>query len=302
MELYNSYIKNIQIKGLWKKYDINWKLHPDVNILAGINGSGKSTVLNLITQILQGGNFVKDIENIEDIISEVNIHFYGKKTINIRSNQDLKKIPEIIPVSVINTFDQVIIPDFLAQNQYLPKFVKTNLDYNIFNLQRYYLSYQINLGKRIEQAFVADDNIDLKTKRKEIYGNKDLFLTTINQLFEKTGKKIESDKNNEIVFHKDGEILTPYQLSSGEKQVLIILLSVLIQDNQPYILIMDEPEISLHIDWQENLIKVIRELNNNVQIILTTHSPALVMRAWMDKVTEMEDITTLTRNPDESFT
>jgi ABC-type lipoprotein export system ATPase subunit len=302
MKLSDSYIKNIEIKGLWKKYDINWNLHPDVNILAGINGSGKSTILNLITQILQGGNFVENVENIEDIISEVNIHFYGNKTINIRSNQDIKKIPEIIPVSVINTFDQVIIPDFLAQNQYLPKFVKTNLDYNIFNLQRYYLSYQINLGKRIEQAFVADDNIDLKTKRKEIYGNKDLFLTTINQLFEKTGKKIESDKNNEIVFHKDGEILTPYQLSSGEKQVLIILLSVLIQDNQPYILIMDEPEISLHIDWQENLIKVIRELNNNVQIILTTHSPALVMRAWMDKVTEMEDITTLTRNPDESFT
>lgn len=302
MKLSDSYIKNIEIKGLWKKYDINWNLHPDVNILAGINGSGKSTVLNLITQIFQGGNIVENVENIEDIISEINIHFYGKKTINIRSNQDLKKIPEIIPVSVINTFDQVMIPDFLGEKQYLPKFVKTNLDYNIFNLQRYYLSYQINLGKRIEQAFVADDNIDIKTKRKEIYGNKDLFLTTINHLFEKTGKKIESDKNNEIVFHKDGEILTPYQLSSGEKQVLIILLSVLIQDNQPYILIMDEPEISLHIDWQENLIKVIRELNNNVQIILTTHSPALVMRAWMDKVTEMEDITTPTRNPDESFT
>ncbi len=274
-----KFIENIEINGLWNKYDIHWKLHPDVNILAGINGSGKSTVLNLITARLWG--------DINDLASQVNINFYENKT---------------IPTSVINTFDQVIDPYLLDKNQYLPKFVKTYLDYKIFDLQRYYLSYQINLGKRVEQAFMAADNIDLKTKREEIYGKKNLFLRTINQLFEKTGKKIESDKNNEIVFRKDDEILTPYQLSSGEKQVLIILLTVLIQDNEPYILIMDEPEISLHTDWQENLINIIRDLNHNIQVILTTHSPALVMRGWMDKVTEMEDITTLSRNPDESFT
>lgn len=88
-----------------------------------------------------------------------------------------------------------------------------------------------------------------------------------------------------------GEVLTPYQLSSGEKQMLVILLTVLIEDNQPYVLFMDEPEVSLHIDWQQRLIDMIIDLNPNVQIILTTHSPAVIMNGWMDKVTEVSDIT-----------
>lgn len=45
---------------------------------------------------------------------------------------------------------------------------------------------------------------------------------------------------------------------------------------------MDEPEVSLHVEWQQRLISLIRELNPNVQIVLTTHSPALVMDGWLD--------------------
>ena len=86
------------------------------------------------------------------------------------------------------------------------------------------------------------------------------------------------------------ETLSPYQLSSGEKQMLVILLTVLVEDEQPYVLFMDEPEVSLHIEWQQRMIGLIRELNPNAQIILTTHSPAVIMDGWMDAVTEVSDI------------
>lgn len=72
---------------------------------------------------------------------------------------------------------------------------------------------------------------------------------------------------------------------------MAILLTVLIEDQQPYVLFMDEPEVSLHIDWQEQLINLILKLNPNVQIILTTHSPAVIMNGWIDHVTEVSDIT-----------
>ena len=88
-----------------------------------------------------------------------------------------------------------------------------------------------------------------------------------------------------------GETLMPYQLSSGEKQMLVILLTVLVEDSLPYVLFMDEPEVSLHVDWQQRLIDLIIDLNPNVQIILTTHSPAVIMNGWMDRVTEVSDIT-----------
>ena len=50
--------------------------------------------------------------------------------------------------------------------------------------------------------------------------------------------------------------------------------------------------MSLHIDWQQKLIDMILMLNPNVQIVLTTHSPAVIMNGWMDHVTEVGDITT----------
>ncbi|MDY2975350.1 MAG: AAA family ATPase, partial [Alloprevotella sp.] len=79
--------------------------------------------------------------------------------------------------------------------------------------------------------------------------------------------------------------------SSGEKQMLLILLTVLTEDLQPYIIFMDEPEASLHFEWQQKLITLIRELNPNAQLVLTTHSPALIMDGWEDAVTEVSEIT-----------
>ena len=88
-----------------------------------------------------------------------------------------------------------------------------------------------------------------------------------------------------------GEKLSPYLLSSGEKQMLLVLLTVLTEDQQPYALFMDEPEASLHFEWQKRLITMVRELNPNAQVLLTTHSPALIMDGWEDAVTEVSDIT-----------
>ena len=73
--------------------------------------------------------------------------------------------------------------------------------------------------------------------------------------------------------------------------MLIILLKVFLQDKTNSILIMDEPEISLHFEWQKQLIEVIRKLNPNVQLIIATHSPFIAMNGWLDKITNISDIT-----------
>jgi predicted ATP-dependent endonuclease of OLD family len=68
-----------------------------------------------------------------------------------------------------------------------------------------------------------------------------------------------------------------------------------LEDGQEYVLMMDEPEISMHISWQYKLIDMILQLNPNVQIILTTHSPMIFSDGWGDKAIYMENITTNTR-------
>ena len=92
------------------------------------------------------------------------------------------------------------------------------------------------------------------------------------------------------IFIDDGEVIPLYKLSSGEKQLLLILMRVFLMEEQPYILLMDEPEISLHIEWQYKLFEEIRHLNPNCQIITSTHSPSLFGDGWGDKLVFVEDL------------
>jgi ABC-type glutathione transport system ATPase component len=160
------------------------------------------------------------------------------------------------------------------------------LDFQLYHMQRKYLDYQVNIGNRII-AELQKGNTDAA---QQLSMQKQRFQDIVDDLFSETGKKIIRTEN-EICFTQIGETLLPYHLSSGEKQMLLVLMTVLVEDCQPYVLFLDEPEVSLHIEWQKRLIDLILELNPNVQIILTTHSPAVVMNGWMDRVTEVSDIT-----------
>ena len=114
---------------------------------------------------------------------------------------------------------------------------------------------------------------------------------TVDRLFAKTQKTIQIDPHtNHLIFIDDGEVIPLYKLSSGEKQLLLILMRVFLMEEQPYILLMDEPEISLHIEWQYKLFEEIRHLNPNCQIITSTHSPSLFGDGWGDKLVFVEDL------------
>ena len=269
-----DYIQSIEIKALWKGgRHVVWNLQPDVNILSGINGVGKSTIIN---------HSVKGLHLIDS--GELHAGEVGE-------NVTIKLFPEdatTMKFDVIRSFDRPLLHSDLLE-KLADSRVKTELDWQIYKLQKRYLDYQVNIGNRIIELLTSGfpEDAILAT---EVSKPKAVFQDMIDQLFSDTEKKIDR-KNNEIQFHQNGEILTPYQLSSGEKQLLVILLTVLVENNEHYALLMDEPEISLHIEWQQQLIGLIRKLNPNAQIILSTHSPALIMDGWMDVVTEVNEIT-----------
>ncbi|WP_420794348.1 AAA family ATPase [Xylanibacter brevis] len=89
---------------------------------------------------------------------------------------------------------------------------------------------------------------------------------------------------------KDGDLLSLDKLSAGEKQLMLILLTVFLMDEEQYVLLMDEPELSLHIEWQSKLIKALRKLNKNCQLIITTHSPSIFASGWQNKLVYMDEI------------
>lgn len=267
---YAEYIEQIEIDSLWSgKRHIVWNLDRQVNILSGINGVGKSTILNkVIRGLSHGGEFPS--RQLKGVCLRV-------------SPPDAKRIR----YDIIRSFDRPLINAEMVTK--LDMSLATELDFQLHLLQRKYLDYQVNVGNRIISC-LQSGKPDAAGKAQEFSKPKKRFQDIIDDLFSETGKKIIRTEN-EIRFSQIGETLVPYQLSSGEKQMLVILLTVLVEDNQNYILFMDEPEVSLHVEWQKRLIDLILELNPNIQIILTTHSPAVIMDGWIDKVTEVSDIT-----------
>ena len=270
---YAEYIKQIEIESLWSgRRHVVWNLDRQVNILSGINGVGKSTILNKVVKgLASGGEFPSHMLKGVHLIVEP---------------EDAKWIR----YDVIRSFDRPILNlDAVGKLNTALSDLTTELDLQLFFLQRKYLDYQVNIGNRIIACLQSGDT-DAALKAQKISEPKKTFQDLIDDLFAETGKRIVRTEN-EIRFSQIGETLTPYQLSSGEKQMLVIMLTVLVEDQQPYVLFMDEPEVSLHVDWQQRLIDIILELNPNVQIILSTHAPAVIMNGWMDNVSEVSDIT-----------
>ena len=270
MEIPANYIKRIEIHGLWQRYNIVWNLEPDVNILSGINGGGKSTILNRSVNYLEqtSGKVKSDEKQGVKVIFDVPEATY-------------------IPFDVIRSYDRpLVMGDFTARMA--DPNVKSELDWQLYLLQRRYLDYQVNIGNQMIDMLNGDE--EQREKAASLSIPKRKFQDMMDELFAYTRKKIDR-KSNEIFFYQDDEKLSPYKLSSGEKQMLVILLTALVRNGERSVLFMDEPEASLHIEWQQKLIAMIRNLNPDMQLILTTHSPAMIMEGWMEDVTEISEIT-----------
>ncbi|MBS7815950.1 AAA family ATPase [Wohlfahrtiimonas chitiniclastica] len=85
-------------------------------------------------------------------------------------------------------------------------------------------------------------------------------------------------ENGELIIQNRHESIPVSNLSSGEKQLLIIFIETLLQKEKAYIFLTDEPELSLHIEWQRNIIPAVKALNPNAQIIAATHSPEVAAK------------------------
>ncbi len=111
----------------------------------------------------------------------------------------------------------------------------------------------------------------------------DLFTSIINARF--NFKKIKISKTNglEVVDQNDeNKKISLQQLSSGEKQEIILFYNLIFNTKDNLLLLIDEPEISLHIVWQkmflDDLLKIIDVTKINV--ILATHSPQIISNHW----------------------
>ena len=301
-------IKEFSIDNLYYEYNFSHTLDEKVNIFVGNNGSFKTTLLRLLrhaityeknsqffqsrlTKVTFKDGMVMEYHETENLLSKDRD---GEDTLkNVTSWTPMlggKEIREseyrkLVKLDFVSTFD-VKGDGKSTQDSYL--------DIRLEKLQSDYGYYLSDLVKELTERINSNSSIT-KAELDQINERKNLFISLVNECFAETGKTLSND-STKLVFLKDNTIgIYPKELSSGEKQLLIILLTVLLERGEEYILMLDEPEISMHISWQYKLIDMILRLNPEVQIILTTHSPMIFADGWGDKAIRMEDITINTR-------
>ncbi|MFW1838024.1 AAA family ATPase [Acinetobacter gyllenbergii] len=324
-------VERILIEKLFDNKNIDWELK-DVNVLVGKNGSGKTTILQLINAAIlndlksnsinlchsvslylnkeksdgksitlvnplalktHAKNFYKTKENHYDNMIENQIKDALNKT-NIKN----------INLDIINSLKSQIKSSILQDienDKNIEIFFNKKLKENFSNLSVEYIS-TINMSANSINNITKSDGKNTNFLDYEIreelnkllnsnnQNNKKNLINVLNSMFSDSNKKVEI-KNNNLLFKLDnGKIIGYNSLSSGERQVIYIFIKVINASVNNALILMDEPEISLHLSWQEKLISQIRQVNKTSQIIIVTHSPAIVMNGWMDSFIDIKDI------------
>lgn len=174
------------------------------------------------------------------------------------------------------------IEDIVKQNiEYTKKFKKrkdSNFSEEYIKILRTWFNNSPQL-KRIDEIIdysqeYQEEVSQLRTPIKKLEDIASNFLKEGN-------KSLHIAPDGEIkVMLKNQNYANVFELSSGEKQIIIMIAHLIFEEDQKPsgIFIIDEPELSLHIAWQEIFIDSITKASPKTQFILATHSPSIISK------------------------
>lgn len=300
-------IKNLcikEFKGL-KNVDINFE-KDDENlkesekilntiVLAGTNGSGKTRVLESIFEYFKDSVQYKENLNKVDVFLEIKEEIYKNDIIKngienekyiydvlnsynyYKKNEPLNRAYNIVE----NTLD--ILPKII----YIPTEInfqkmekaETNFEkeYQFLNIINSDLIKDIPsyISTRIFKTANKEENMTMGEVRKKVFKE-------INEIFEILELNIrlsgisKDEKSMPLFTNSSGDEFDINELSSGEKQLFLRTLAIKMLEPENSVIMIDEPELSLHPKWQQRIIDVYRKIGKNNQIIVATHSPHIL--------------------------
>ncbi|WP_413198587.1 AAA family ATPase, partial [Nostoc piscinale] len=123
----------------------------------------------------------------------------------------------------------------------------------------------------------------------EIASKIELLKKIINNKFAYSYKEINFSKEKGFVFTtlfnsslSNSKTLSPTDLSSGEQHELVLLYELLFKVQPNSLVLIDEPELSLHVGWQVQFLKDLQEITQlaDLDILMATHSPDIIQDRW----------------------
>ena len=272
MKIKNLYIENEKrLKNLNINFENDEKIL-DVVVLAGVNGTGKTTVLEVIYDYFENFQNDKNKINIELDLEEenyINQNNISKETyLNnlIKDSIKKEKTPKVIYVPAEINFQKV---KFNLLALYKKRFLNKIDSYIIADIPFYIQMRIINTANKESEKKLGNVRDEIIAEINGIFDILDMDTRLI-------GMSTETTEILPIFTNLSGDKFDINELSSGEKQLFLRTLAIRMLNPENSIILIDEPELSLHPKWQQRIVDVYRKIGENNQIIIATHSPHIL--------------------------
>lgn len=304
------YIKSLYVNDCYAYKDFNIELHDykpfSHLILTGKNGSGKSTILNIISKEINV--LCRQDQNDLDVITQRNEYYKARQ--KLTGNTIAQAISEeTVQRQTINlSSNTTSIKILLQSNEFLYAFFEAKRDskvtsvstvtkqerfveqlsqvYSTGGFAQQFKQYLVN--KKVYQAFDQMDNNTESLLETEVFFNN--LINAFRQIFgdEKLELEFVREKFEFYIKLFDGRQITFDILPEGFSALLSILMDLFMRVdlirkqvgdysyNPCGIVLIDEPETHLHLQLQEQVLPLLISLFPNIQFIAATHSPAVI--------------------------
>lgn len=291
----------------------------DTIVLAGLNGTGKTTILELLTDLMNGDltrdNFQENTEVIIEVIVANECEFPSyithtekKPYFPVLKYSDTEKI--IVAHIVIKDVQHKREGDY-SKDGTLSRIISSNKQYTsksfshiqcsgIYILLEAVLNKQDKKFLPIYKAFLGVDSGNIKkyltdNMRTLVFDNMDIEprqtvqkqVNNLNQIFNELNIKSKLTKitDKDLLFQTiNGAEITFDNLSSGEKTLYFMGFMLKNLDINDGVIMVDQPEDSLHPKWQQQITKFFEKLGDRNQVILATHSPQIIASVHPESV------------------
>ena len=301
MKIEKVHIKNIKgIKDLELSFKKNNKIL-DIIVLAGVNGSGKTTILESIKDFFNNTNinydepeksninlniFFEEFEKnkieeaekssdtnknkLSDFLNALKLYSFDKNEkrafYEIQIAKRFENPPKIIYVPANNSFEEVETETSTLLRDY--EFINIISSDVIRDIPSY-------IATRRNYLATIEEDLTMKEITSKVVKEINSIFSVL-ELDVKLKGFSKDEKSMPVFENSAGEEFDINDLSSGEKQLFLRTLSIKMLGPKNSIILIDEPELSLHPKWQQRIIEVYKKIGENNQIIIATHSPHIL--------------------------
>ena len=274
----------------------------DLIVLTGSNGSGKTRILECVLSCFE--NYINS--NYQENKNRLDISFQENEKKCFEGNFDLGMFFKILNSYNWKKAEPFILGDDSKKDDFFEKekilsdnlkifpkiiYVPTEINFQKMNTASTTLVQKYKFINIVDTNLIKDIPSYIATKIiTAIFQNKNekvgdvqkKVFDEINEIFgifdiDVKIEDISQDGRNIPIFKNSaGEKFDINELSSGEKQLFLRTLAIKMLNPENSIILIDEPELSLHPKWQQRIIDVYRKIGKNNQIIIATHSPHIL--------------------------